>query len=217
MDINSIKTLVGKENPIVLELGCNDGSDTKKFLNEFKDIKIYCFDPDDRAIKQFKANIFSVPSWVKKCELIETCLSDIDGEVDYYKCDGSLPRKKRNNWNKSSSIKKPKHHLTVHPWVTFNEPVKINSIKLDTWMHTHPEINMIDFIWADVQGAEENVIKGGIKTLQEKTKYLYTEHDPRELYEGGKNADYLVKILECFSIVKHINKENVLLKNNNFN
>ena len=47
-------------------------------------------------------------------------------------------------------------------------PLKTINI-LDSWVKAN-KINKIDFIWADVQGAERELILGGLKTLNEKTE-----------------------------------------------
>jgi hypothetical protein len=52
------------------------------------------------------------------------------------------------------------------------------------------DISFIDFIWADVQGAEEDLILGGLDTLRKRTKYLFTEYNNSEMYEGQINLNY---------------------------
>ena len=74
------------------------------------------------------------------------------------------------------------------------------------------EIEKIDFIWADVQGAEEDLIKGGLKSLNNITKYFYTEFSNEELYKGQPNLSKILKLLPNFKIVKRYGN-NVLLKN----
>lgn len=40
ISIAEIKRLVGKEDPVILELGANDGADTERFLNAFPAAKV---------------------------------------------------------------------------------------------------------------------------------------------------------------------------------
>jgi len=56
------------------------------------------------------------------------------------------------------------------------------------------------------------LIEGGIKTLNKKTKYLYTEFFNEELYEEQISLKQILKLLPNFRIVK-IYGNNVLLKN----
>lgn len=52
--VKEIKYLVGKRNPVILEVGANIGQTTHKFLQEMPEATIYCFEPDPRAIAEFK-------------------------------------------------------------------------------------------------------------------------------------------------------------------
>src|SRR5438876_436268 len=52
-----IATLLAKSNPTILEIGCNDGGDTLAFLRLMPQAKLYCFEPDPRAIRRFKTNL----------------------------------------------------------------------------------------------------------------------------------------------------------------
>ena len=52
-----------------------------------------------------------------------------------------------------------------------------------------------DFLWIDVQGAEYNVLRGGIETLK-KTKAIYTEYSLKELYEGQKDLWFISNYLK---------------------
>ena len=63
----------------------------------------------------------------------------------------------------------------------------------------------------DVQGAEGDVIKGASKTLQ-KTRFLYTEYNNNELYEGQPFLKSLLALLQSFKVVTRY-PEDVLLKN----
>jgi hypothetical protein len=45
----------------------------------------------------------------------------------------------------------------------------------------------IDFIWCDVQGAEDFVLAGGDRALT-RTRFFYTEYYERQMYEGQITA-----------------------------
>ena len=201
-----IKSLLQKGNPLILEIGANDGNDTLEFLQTFKNLKIYCFEPDPRAIKKFKLKIND-----KRCSLSEIAVSNKEGEIEFYMSGGQNPEKTINDWDASSSIKKPFKHLKMCPWIKFEKKIVIKSKKLDDWVK-EKKIKNIDFIWADVQGAEKELIEGGLKTLNEKTKYFYTEFSNEEMYENQINLSEILKLLPRFKIIK-IYENNVLLKN----
>lgn len=191
-----------KKEIIILDIGAYNGKDTRKFLNLFKNSKVYSFEPDIRCIRKFKRRIRD-----KRCKLFEIAISDKDGVTDFYLSDGKDMLGGRDG---SSSIKKPKEHLIERPEITFNKKIKIRTKKLDTWAKEN-NITHVDFIWADVQGAERELINGGIETLK-KTKYFYTEFDNKELYENQPNLKEICKMLPMFEIVG-IFEGNVLLQN----
>ena len=55
-------------------------------------------------------------------------------------------------------------------------------MSLDSYCRSH-ELGAVDLIWADIQGAEGEMVRGGLETLS-RTRYLYTEFSDDELYEG---------------------------------
>lgn len=205
MDKQIIKRLLQKDVPIVLEIGTATGEDTKSFLKEFSNIRLYCFEPDPRCIKIHKNKVED-----PRCKLYEVAISDIDGQIEFYQSGGQRPNSTTtDDWKLSSSIKKPKEHLKKVPWCTFDNKITVKTSKLDTWAQEN-KIEEVDFIWADVQGAEENLIKGGLETLS-RTKYFYTEFDNKELYEGQINLKQLKALLPDFKVIGYY-ENNVLLK-----
>jgi hypothetical protein len=113
----------------------------------------------------------------------------------------------RNDWDLSGSIKNPKEHLNLHPWCKFDNTIEVPTIKLDDWAKKN-EVEAVDFIWMDVQGAERDVLRGGQELLQ-RTRFLYTEYSERELYEGQPNMITILSELRGFRISKRY--ENDLL------
>jgi len=193
------------DSPIFIEAGSCDGCDSKWFLDNFKYIKLYCFEPDGRAVEIFKKNIKD-----DRCILYETALGNEDGVADFYECNGYPFKNDKEEWHKSSSIKKPKEHLINHPWCKFKDPKKVPVMKLDTWAKNNG-INHIDFIWADVQGAEKELILGARNILYN-TKFFYSEYSISEEYEGALNVDQIAQMLPDFSILEVLESD-VLFKN----
>jgi FkbM family methyltransferase len=173
-----IKKILKNKNPTILEIGANNGNDTKKFLKLFSRAKIYCFEPDPRMIKKFKKNISA-----ENVELVEKAISDREGKIQFYLSESKNPKIRGMD---SSSIKRPKNHLDFFPSIKFNKKIKVETITLDKWIKEN-KISKVDFIWGDVQGAEKEMILGGLETLNNKTKYLYTEYSNRKLYDGELN------------------------------
>ncbi|MBE9192463.1 FkbM family methyltransferase [Gloeocapsopsis crepidinum LEGE 06123] len=206
MNKQKIKKLLQKDNPVVLEVGSAGGGDSLEFLKEFSQVQLYCFEPDPRAIALHKSRVQD-----SRCQLYEIAMSDTNGQAEFYQSSGQHPKYTSiHDWSASSSLKAPKEHLKLYPWCTFDTNIKVPTCRLDTWAEEH-QIGEVDFIWADVQGAEEELIKGGLKTLS-RTRYFYTEYYNKEIYQGQPNIERIKFLIPAFKDIEYY-KGNVLFKN----
>jgi 2-O-methyltransferase len=79
-------------------------------------------------------------------------------------------------------------------------PVPI--MTLDTWSERH-QIARADFIWADVQGAESDLVEGAARFLRA-SRYFYTEHSNEEWHEGQITlADLIEKLPDSDLIMRY--------------
>jgi len=191
-----IRKLISKDDPFVLEIGCNDGTNTQWFLEDFENPTIHCFEPDPRAVRRFKESIGNN----KNVTLHEVALSDKQGTIQFHQSDGQLKssEKLEEGWDQSGSILEPKEHKELFPWCKFESTIEVMTNTLDSFV-SEQKIDRIDFVWMDVQGAEFQVLTGAQKTLS-KVRYLYTEYSDTELYKGQKDLLSLNKLLKDFKI-----------------
>lgn len=209
-DNNILVKLLGKDNPIILDIGCNDGNDSLWLLQLFKQGRVYSFEPDPRARKRYLAKITD-----PRAKLFPLAISREDGEAQFHVSNGVHPLEGEGDqcqegWDLSGSLRKPKAHVEAHPWVTFDGTITVQTKKLDNWVKEN-NIDLIDLIWADVQGAEADLIAGGREALK-KTRFIYTEYNDEELYEGQMNLTGLAKLLPDFKIFHNYGND-VLFKN----
>ena len=198
--------LVSRQDPTILEIGCNDGSNTLWFLEIFDSPKIFCFEPDPRAASRFKQNIGDR----EEVRLYKLAISDKNGEETFYMSAGQESEEMPEGWDLSGSIRKPKNHLIVHPWCRFEKNIVVQTKTLDTWCNENG-IEKIDFIWMDVQGAEIDVVRGGKNALRN-TRYLYTEYSNKELYEGQASLkELLTELIEFEVVIRY--PDDILLRN----
>ncbi len=214
LTIEVLAQYLKKPNPLIIEIGSNIGQTTVEFIQFFPDSKLICFEPDLRAIKEFKAN----PK-LADVELHNFALSDVESkqEIEFYASGGDFMKNEvtfEKGWNQSGSIMKPKIHKIVNPWCTFDHKTKVVTDSLDNWSIDR-NIDFIDLIWMDVQGAESRVILGAQEVLK-RTKYLYFEYSIYELYEKQVKLKNVLKLLKDFKVVQ-IYPRDVLLVNKNFN
>jgi FkbM family methyltransferase len=211
-DVDSLPELLGKVDPVILDIGCNDGSHTQKFLSLFDKATVYSFEPDPRAQERFKQKVTD-----ERARLFEVALAAVDGSADFY-VSGGYPSKDweevmPKGWDMSGSIRKPVEHRQAFPWCTFDQKIEVRTQRLDTWCQAE-NVNFIDFIWADVQGAEVDLIDGGQTALRQ-TRYLYTEYSNRELYEGQPRLKTILERLPDFEIARRYEGD-ILLRNKRY-
>lgn len=219
IDKSYLKSLIDIENPIIIEVGCYDGEDTIELLQLFKNPKLYAFDADDRSISLF----FEKTTAEERKNIIfnKIALSNEDGKIMWFASDSESRRHyaDQNSWSASSSIKKPKDCLSVFSDITFEPTGYVPSMKLDTWSTLNMKDEIIDLIWADVNGAEKDFILGAKEVLS-RTKYFYTEFsktDNVQLYEDAISRQEILNLIPDFEEIAVFsymgNYGNVLLKN----
>lgn len=214
LKIESIKKYINKDNPVIIEIGANIGQTTSLFLKAFPKAKIFCFEPDPSVAKQFKLNIKN-----KNVTLFKVAIGNKNERRVFFQSSGTKPLEDR---SESGSIKKPKYHLIKHTDIVFKNKIIVPVVRLDDWFKKQ-NINKIDLIWADVQGAEEDLILGARKVLKQ-TSFFYTEYSNLEYYENQISLKEICELLNDFFIyriffydVLMINKNlNKFFKKNNF-
>lgn len=191
MNIYSFINSTFNYKSIFFEIGCHFGTDTENLL--FTSRNIHCFEPDYRNVQIFKK--FNYPVTLNEC-----AVSDIDGEIEFYMSSGNVYESvhgptnnmltNSNDWSASSSIKKPKTLVNTLPWIKFNKITKVRSQRIDTYCKEN-NINKIDFIWMDVQGAELDVLQGAGEFINN-INYIYTEYNEEELYEAAPTKQQIL-------------------------
>jgi len=207
--IADLPQLIGTRTPVILEVGCNDGSHTRQFLDAFPEGRMYCFEPDGRALRRFAQNVQS-----ERVTLEPIAIGAADGTARFFASRGApsdewaerLPE----GWDLSGSIRPPKQHLVSNPWCRFDAGSTVPVRSLDSWA-AEAGVTHVDFIWADVQGAEGDLIAGGRAVLA-RTRYFYTEYSNEEMYEGQPDLQSLLDSLPDFEVVERY-RDDVLLVN----
>ncbi len=234
MDHKAIRQLLGKDNPIILEIGAHKGEDTLKFLREFPKARIYSFEPDPRCIAAFKEAVAD-----DRCSLVEAAISDNDGKTVLHMSTGwpvKVPKLLRvlggkrfwtrvasawrrwrgaeREWTGSSSIKESLSRSERWPWLMFDKTTQVRTYRLDTWTREN-HVDSVDFAWVDVQGAERNVIEGASHTLR-CTKYVHMEYGATSCYPDAMTREETIQLLgeHGFHVVsEYCDRDNLLFAN----
>jgi FkbM family methyltransferase len=180
-----------------IELGSHCGMDTA-WMAAIPGVSVYALEPDPRNHQQARQNVM----------IAQAAVADFNGR-------GLLTLSAEGwgrEWTFSSSIKQPLNHLSRYP-VTFGNTVEVEMTTLDSFCDKH-QLGVIDFIFADVQGAEAEMIRGGRKTLA-RTRYLFTEYSDDELYAKQPALSEILAMLPDFRVVE-LWPDDVLLENTRF-
>jgi 2-O-methyltransferase len=157
-------------NPTIVEAGAHTGQDTVELATMFPEGRVFAFEPVPDLFKKLVRT-------TRRLRNVTPCLMALahsDGILKLNVSEGGS--------NASSSILKPKRHLEIHPEVEFKNSIEVKGITLDRWA-TENEIERVDFLWLDLQGAELAVLKAAPRILQN-TSAIYMEVSLIETYEG---------------------------------
>jgi len=165
----------------VIELGAHHGNDTAVLYGACKLPPLYiAVEADPRNIPVLTRRLLGL-----RVNVIHAALWDSCGDIPFHLCEG--------NANASSSAREPLEHLRHFPWIPFQAKVLVPALTLDAIADAY-QIEHIDLIWSDIQGAERNMIAGGRRALS-RTSWLLTECDRVEMYAGQATRDELLGIL----------------------
>lgn len=182
--------LVGKNDPIVFDIGAHEGQSIVFFSKLFPQAHIYSFEPDPVSFNSL-SNI-EIPN----LKLENYALSDNIGETSFYRNGISHTNSlyKVNHESKDSiSISIAKSENNSSFFEGLNQEIKVKTTTLDYYIDSK-SISQIDLLKIDVQGAEIKVLNGAISTLS-KTKCVILEISFYDYYESQSSFMDIEKIL----------------------
>jgi len=165
----------------IIHVGAHHGEEISEYIeNGVQDIVLFeplseCFDVLAQKVATLNANI----------EGHQVALGSAPGTATMYLSD---------NEKQSSSILKPKVHLTHHPHVKFNGTEEVEVDLLDNF-----DTKDYNFLNMDVQGYELEVLKGARETLK-RVDYVYCEVNRDEVYEGNAYVEELDEFLSSYGM-----------------
>lgn len=192
----------------IVEAGTSDGTDTIEFVEIVKNGMVYAFEPIEELYNITNEKIKNY----KNIKYLQAALSTEDGvQRMHVSLNGGQP------WG-SSSLLEPKEHLNVYQNITFNNTVSVNTVNFDKFIQDN-NINIIDFMWLDLQGYEPILLQNSPVVLS-RTKYLYTEVALIETYKDTLIKSAFVSQLKNsgFEPIWELDETfegNILLKNKN--
>lgn len=164
----------------VIHVGAHHGEELSEYINNGIQ-SIILFEPLSENFDILSENVKDLNADIEGHQI---ALGSSPGKATMYLSD---------NQKQSSSILKPKVHLTHHPHVKFDGTEEVEVDVLDNF-----DTKDFNFLNMDVQGYELEVLKGATKTL-EHVDYVYCEVNRDEVYEGNAFIEEIDEYLSEYS------------------
>ena len=164
-------------NPVIVDCGAHDGSDTIALAKLSKQATVHAFEAMPDLYKKLVVNTQQYDNI--KC--YQLALADQTGKMNFYISEGAS--------DASSSLLEPKEHLNDHPSTFFNSKIVVKAETLDDWARTY-NITRVDMLWLDMQGFELNMLKASNEILK-LVSVIHTEVSTKETYKNvGQYTEY---------------------------
>jgi len=183
---------------IIFDIGACEAEDSIRYSLLFPEAHIYAFEPNPENISLAKKNIEVYKK--SNIQIIEEALSDKVGIAEFYISSGNPNPEKiieESDWdfgNKSSSILPPGKIKQTHDWLKFNKKISVRTDTIGNFAK-RKNIQKIDFVHMDVQGAELKVLKGAGKFISN-IKLIWLEVSTLELYKNQALQKHVERFLK---------------------
>jgi len=193
----------------VFDIGACEGEDSIKYHKLFPEAKVYAFEPRKEnvlnATKNFERHHSSTA-----IQIIEEALSDEIGSATFHLSSGYPDGGAEDSWNrynKSSSLLEPEIEESKKYWpsLEFNGSIEVKTNTLENFCRVN-QIDIVDFIHMDVQGAEMKVLAGAGSYIHH-IKAIWMEVEDVALYKGQPLRNEVESFMKKCSFVKIFEQE----------
>lgn len=169
-------------NPLIVEAGAFNGSDTRCFVKQWPESTIHAFEPVPSIFEQLVENTRLFPNVT--CH--QLALSNSNGTALLHIAE---KHSKPGIPSQASSLLVPNPE-TTSPRIHFPTSIQVPTITLDSWAEQN-QITHLDLLWLDLQGLELAVSQAALHTLK-KTHVIVLEAATIQRYEGQPLADEII-------------------------
>lgn len=182
--INVIKDKIDfTEIKTILDIGSRDGCQSLELNRWFPHAKIYAFEPV-RENYEFTLNNVSP---IDNIKAYPYAINDYNGKTKFYEVyNGNVG---------ASSLLQTTNHWRSAQWA--QKETEVDCIVLSDWLKEN-NIESVDLIWMDVQGAEK-IVLDSLKEYLDDVKIIATEVGLDELYHGSTSKQQLDEKLNVFT------------------
>lgn len=203
------ESITGISTPILVNIGAERGDgETTDFCIVAPHGKIYSIEADPRTYKLLEERKKQFPN----LQTFNLAISNKDGKHIFYQSGGTNPQESlKVNWTSASSLlsRERMRDGRPYPWMVYNE-IEVETKTLDSWAKEN-DIDHIDFLWVDIEGATHLLIEGGHNTLRN-TRYFYTEAFDWKRYEGECLKSDIITLVPNFQLIADFGND-ILFKN----
>lgn len=185
-----IAQAVSAANPVLFDIGAHHGQSVIYLRSIFPNSIIYSFEPDPESFAILENHQFD------NNFCFNVAVSNYSGELRFYRNEISHTNSLfKVNYESKDSIRINEEKLKESTcyFDKINQPIEVNAIRLDDFVEQH-DIESIDLLKIDVQGAEVRVLEGGERALK-KTKTIILEASFYDFYENRTSFYDIEKIL----------------------
>ena len=191
MDLAKLANLA--PNVTYIDIGCHHGHTIQRFLDIAGPVPVVGFDPSEANLRVAKATVRSKAPFT----LVQAALGDEDGRRQFFT---------NANEQTSSLLPSAAGNLRSFPQDTRTVArADVEVMRLDSWAASQmPKGRAI--IKCDTQGAEAQVVRGGIQFLKRQAIAFYGEVMLDSMYEGQATFQELRALLEeeCGLVLRNL-------------
>ena len=181
-DTNQVLAKYLKEDFVVIEAGANIGSESLLISRLAPQGKVYCFEPNPYTFDRLKINI--AINELNNVYAYDYALGEADGAIHF----NIYPKGFCNAGMSSKYMETP-----------LTKKITVTQKTLDNFVKEQ-QIERVDFIKMDIQGAEMDMIKGSLETIARFKPIIFTEacepyNDTNKLYELLKSYGYKIHLI----------------------
>lgn len=163
-------------NPVIVEAGAYDGSNTREFCRFWPHCQVYAFEPVPSAYARLVKAAADCPDRIHPQNM---ALGEMAGV-----CDMHVSVTGVSGGEQSSSLLVPTATREEFPFVNFcSETTPVKVTRLDEWA-AGENLRGVDFLWLDLQGMELAALKG-CGDLLSTVSAIHCEVQTLELYEAA--------------------------------
>jgi len=163
-------------NPIIVEAGAYDGSNTREFCCFWPSCEVFAFEPVPSAYERMLAVVAEFPGRIHPQKMALGCRTKTsEMHVSVTGPSGG---------EQSSSLLVPAATREEFPFVDFGkETIPVEVTRLDAWA-AEKNVNRVDFLWLDLQGMELAALDG-CGDLLATVRAIHCEVQNLALYDGS--------------------------------